>query len=102
MKINLSYVKGKKQNFEISENGRNAMQDFTIVTGGVQSNDRGEDTKKNDQSEMFTKWSQLTSDEDDVLESVGKPCIFFSRWQCISFVAYLTFSYFCILAIRCT
>jgi hypothetical protein len=69
VKINLSYVKGKKQNFEVTENGKNAFQNFTITSGGGQIIDS--DRKKDYQSEVFTRWSQLTSDEDSVLGSAG-------------------------------
>jgi len=69
VKINLSYVKGKKQNFELSEKGVYDVRDFTMVTGGGHGN--GSDPKKNDQSEIFMKWSQLTSDQDSALDSAG-------------------------------
>lgn len=71
VKINLSYVKGKKQNFEVTENSRNAIQNFTIATGGGRIIDRGVG-EKNNQSGVFTRWSQLTSDEDSVWGSAGK------------------------------
>jgi len=69
VKINLSYVKGKKQNFETSENNTYDVHDFTMAKGeghGIDS-----DQKKSEQSEKFTKWSQLTSDQDSALDSAG-------------------------------
>ena len=71
VKINLSYVKGKKQIFDMTENGRNAIQNFTIATASGQTTDKGVE-KNNDQSEVFTRWSQLTSGEDSVWGSTGK------------------------------
>ena len=71
VKINLSYVKGKKQNFDMAENGRNTIQSFTIAPAGGQILDTG-DEKQNGQSEVYTRWSQLTSDEDGVWGSPGE------------------------------
>ena len=71
VKINLSYVKGKKQIFDTTENSRNTIQNFTIATGSGQKLDTGIE-KNNDQSEIFTRWSQLSSDEDSVWGSAGK------------------------------
>lgn len=64
VKINLSYVKGKKQNFEVLDNGINA-------TEGLQGYKHLMYTKNVDHSELYTRWSQLT-DDDNTLESDGK------------------------------
>lgn len=70
VKINLSYVKGKKQSFGSAENGGNAIQNFTIATGTGQKLDAGNE-KSSDQSEIFTRWSQLNSNEDSMWGSEG-------------------------------
>jgi hypothetical protein len=87
VKINLSYVKGKKQNLDVTENGRNAIQNFTVATGGGQIIDR-DVGKKNGQSEVFTRWSQLTSDEDSVWGSAGEYFRLFFRHKYIYFVSF--------------
>ena len=90
VKINLSYVKGKKQNLDATENGRNGIQNFTVATGGGQIIER-DVGKKNDQSEVFTRWSQLTSDEDSVWGSArGEYFRLYFRHKYIYFVSFHT------------
>ena len=75
MKVNLSYVKGKKQNFELNNQGARALknlemkqlQSFALAANGIQFGS----ISKTEQSEVFTKWSQLTYDDDDSMEGPG-------------------------------
>jgi C2 domain/SHR-binding domain of vacuolar-sorting associated protein 13 len=74
MKVNLSYLKGKKQNFELSDQGARALksmemkeiQNFALAAGGIQFGS----ISKSEQSEVFTRWSQMTF-EDDKLDGAG-------------------------------
>ncbi|KAG7355258.1 vacuolar-sorting-associated protein 13 C-terminal domain containing protein [Nitzschia inconspicua] len=70
MKVNLSYVKGKKHNFELNEQGSKALkeiQNFAMATGGIQFGS----VPKSDQSEVFTKWSQMTFEDDSLINTGG-------------------------------
>ena len=66
LKVNLSYVKGKKQNWELTETGDWVSKTFDP---NYQAQTEGED---GDPSEMFTKWSQHTYDEDLWAERQGE------------------------------
>lgn len=77
MKVNLSYVKGKKQNFEFSTKKgtkvirnleMNDIQNFALVASGM----NGGSNSKNDQSEVFARWSQLEYDAHDIAGSGGE------------------------------
>ncbi|KAL3925213.1 MAG: hypothetical protein SGILL_000560 [Bacillariaceae sp.] len=75
MKVNLSYVKGKKQNFELEDQGSRALknlemrdiQNFALAAGGIQFGS----ISKSEQSEVFTKWSQMTFEDDSLHEAGG-------------------------------
>jgi hypothetical protein len=76
MKVNLSYMKGKKQNLDLHSQGTKALkslemkelQNFALAAGGIQFGT----ISKTDQSEVFTKWSQLTNEEDTLGRAGGK------------------------------
>jgi hypothetical protein len=76
MKVNLSYVKGKKQSFDLDDQGSRALrtmelkdiQNFALAAGGIQFGSMS----KSEQSEVFTKWSQMTFEDDSIHESGGK------------------------------
>jgi hypothetical protein len=76
VKVNLSYIKGKKQSWELTEKGARTMKNLEVkelpnlalTTGAVNvgSNDR------KDQSETFVRWSQHTYDEDMLAQNGGE------------------------------
>lgn len=65
LKVNLSYVKGKKQTWELTDKGDWVSK---LSDPGFQSQTLGDD---GDPSEMFTRWSQHTYDEDLWAERQG-------------------------------
>jgi hypothetical protein len=74
MKVNLSYVKGKKQNLELNDPRAKALkteiteiQNFALAAGGIQFGS----ITKSEQSEVFTKWSQMTFEDDTLNETSG-------------------------------
>lgn len=65
VKVNLSYIKGKKQAFELSEIGSKALRagefsSLALATSGLLP----ESLLRGDQSEAFLRWSQHTHDEE--------------------------------------
>ena len=67
VKVNLSYVKGKKQSWELTDEGAKAMKNLEVKELLYLEN-----VARNDQSEVFVKWSQHTYDEDLLAQSGGK------------------------------
>jgi hypothetical protein len=74
VKVNLSYVKGKKQSWELTDEGAKAMKNLEVkelpnlalAAGGVHQGNFAE------QSEVFARWSQHTYDEDYLAENGGE------------------------------
>ena len=66
LKVNLSYVKGKKQTWELTEKGDWVSKAFD---SNYQTQNEGE---AGDPSELFTRWSQHTYDEDLWAERQGE------------------------------
>lgn len=76
VKVNLSYVKGKKQSYELTDKGARALRNFEMreipnLALAVTGISLTESILRGDQSEVFLKWSQLTYDED-LMEGGGK------------------------------
>jgi hypothetical protein len=76
VKVNLSYVKGKKQSYELTDKGAKALKNLEVrelpnlalaATGAPLAGS----AQRGDQSEVFIKWSQHTYDED-LLDNGGK------------------------------
>jgi hypothetical protein len=80
VKVNLSYIKGKKHSWELADEGARAralkkhievkeIPTLALATAGALiSNTLG----RADQSEVFSRWSQHTYDEDLLAENGGK------------------------------
>lgn len=68
LKVNLSYVKGKKQSSEMTEKGDWVTKTFDTNYQTRPQNIEGEE---GDPNEMFTRWSQHTNDEDLWAERKG-------------------------------
>jgi hypothetical protein len=76
VKVNLSYIKGKKQSWELTDQGAKAIKNMEVkelpnlalAAGGIQLGT----PSRGDQSEVFTRWSQHTYDEDLLDENGGK------------------------------
>jgi hypothetical protein len=65
VKVNLSYIKGKKQSFEMSDIGAKALKPGEVSTlTQTASGTLPENLQRGDQSEVFLKWSQHTHDEE--------------------------------------
>jgi hypothetical protein len=67
-------VKGKKQNLELNDPKAKALkteiteiQNFAWAAGGIQVGS----ITKSEQSEVFTKWSQMTFEDDTLNETSG-------------------------------
>ncbi len=76
VKVNLSYVKGKKQSYELTDKGTRTLKNFEMreipnLALAVTGMSLTESILRGDQSEVFLKWSQLTYDED-LMEAGGK------------------------------
>lgn len=73
LKVNLSYLKGKKQSWELTSQGgwvekrvsRTHFSNSSVVGDTVISMLR-------EKVDIFTSWSHLTTDEDQDIEAVGK------------------------------
>lgn len=73
VKINLSYVKGKKQSFDLSDRGARALKNLEVgeLPNLAQSAHELLATQsRSDQSEVFVKWSQHMN-EDDLMDNGG-------------------------------
>jgi hypothetical protein len=89
MKVNLSYVKGKKQHFDLNDQRARALktemkdiQNLALAAaGGIQFRS----IIKSEQSEVFTKWSQMTFEDDSMSETIGRFCPF------MTIISYLCF-----------
>jgi hypothetical protein len=77
VKVNLSYIKGKKHSWELADEGARAralkkhigVNEMALATAGaVISNTLA----RAEQSEVFFRWSQHTYDEDLLAENGGK------------------------------
>lgn len=76
MKVNMSYVKGEKQSFELKDQGGRArksmemkeIHNFALAAGGIQFGA----ISKNELSDVFTKWSQMTFEDDSINETWSK------------------------------
>jgi hypothetical protein len=74
VKVNLSYVKGKKQSWEFADEGAKAIKNLEVkelpnlalAAGGIHPGNFA------DQSEVFARWSQHTYDEDYLAENGGE------------------------------
>ena len=71
VKINLSYLKGKKQTIDTPESKRKAIENLPISTGTGKTSDHAAENNI-EESEIFTRWSQLTSGQDGAWESAGE------------------------------
>jgi C2 domain/SHR-binding domain of vacuolar-sorting associated protein 13/PDZ domain len=68
VKVNLSYIKGKKQSFELSDMGAKALRTgefstLALATSSILPENR---QRVGDQSEIFLKWSQYAHDEGQI------------------------------------
>jgi hypothetical protein len=80
VKVNLSYIKGKKQSWELADEGARArglkkhmqvkeIPNLALATAGAVISNT---VSRVDQSEVFFRWSQHTYDEDLMAENGGK------------------------------
>jgi hypothetical protein len=88
VKINLSYLKGKRGNWELTEGGefitksidgltQNLPEKVAIATGGLKL---GGGRKREAQSDMMAKWASYTHDEDLWTDAGGGEFLRFALW----------------------
>lgn len=74
VKINLSYIKGKKHSWDMSDQRVLARKNLDAKDlPNLTSTSRNKENKNNRaKSDLFRRWSQHTSDEDFITETGGK------------------------------
>jgi hypothetical protein len=72
LKVNLSYVKGKKQTWELTDKGDWVSKTMDPTIQALSQTFGGDGGEDGDPSEMFTRWSQHTYDEDLWAERQGE------------------------------
>jgi hypothetical protein len=85
VKINLSYIKGKKHSWDIADEGVLAMKNMEVEMtelpnlAAATTKNKMNNSNRQDQSEVFQRWSQHTYDEDLFAENSGESCLCLSH-----------------------
>lgn len=76
VKINLSYIKGKKHSWDATEQGPISIKNLEVSElpnlAAATTRSKANTNAKSDQSDAFQRWSQHTYDEDLFAENGGK------------------------------